>query len=205
MLVNYCTPYDPAGSKEQVTEQSTQLQGQLNHFFSEIEKRAYHMANYALGNADDALDAVQDAMLGLTEKYSHKPTDEWRPLFYTILQSRIRDRQRRATVRKRFGGLLSLLNNDESNEADPFQETPDLASQDPEQSLSNTDTGAAIKQALRKLPYRQQQTFLLRIWEGCSVKQTAAAIGCSEGTVKTHLSRAMAALRDELGELYHAE
>jgi len=204
MLATFCVPYDPVGSKGRMTDQSTQVLDQLDRFFAEIEKRAYHMANYALDNPEDALDAVQDAMIGLTERYITRPENEWRPLFYTILQSRIRDRQRRSTVRKRFSGLLSLLHHDDDG-ADPIQEAPDPAAHDPEQSLANTDTGKAIELALQKLPYRQQQTFLLRIWEGCSVKQTASALGCSEGSVKTHLSRAMSALRDELGEFYHAE
>jgi len=205
MLDTLCAPHDPVGSKEQVTEQTTQVLDQLNRFFADIEKRAYQMARYALANPDDALDAVQEAMLGLTERYSHRPEDEWRPLFYTILQSRIRDRQRHNNVRQRFNGLLSLFRHDTDHETDPFQETPDRNAHNPEQSMENEDTGAAIEQALKKLPYRQQQAFLLRTWEGCSVKQTAQALGCSEGTVKTHLSRAMSALRDELGEHYHAE
>ena len=205
MLDALCATNDPFGSKEQVTDQTTQVLDQLNRFFADIEKRAYQMARYALANSEDALDAVQEAMIGLTERYSNRPQDEWRPLFYTILQSRIRDRQRRNGVRQRFNGLLSLFQHDEDNDTDPFQETPDRNVQNPEQSMANEDTGEAIEQALQKLPYRQQQAFLLRKWEGCSVKQTAQALGCSEGTVKTHLSRAMSALRSELGEHYHAE
>ena len=205
MLNTLCVPYDPSGSDEQVTDQATPVQEQLNRFFSDTEKRAFQMARYALGNSEDALDVVQEAMIGLVERYSQRPESEWRPLFYTILQSRIRDKQRRNNVRQRFGGLLSLFQHDYEHESDPFQETPDRQSHDPEQSLANDDAGVAIEQALQHLPYRQQQAFLLRIWEGCSVSETAKALGCSEGTVKTHLSRAMATLRDELGDHYHAE
>ena len=205
MLDTLCVPYDPSGSDEQVTDQATLVQEQLNRFFSESEKRAFQMARYALGSNDDALDVVQEAMIGLVERYSQRPESEWRPLFYTILQSRIRDRQRRNNVRQRFNGLLSLFQHDNEHESDPFQETPDRQSRDPEQSLANEDVSAAIERALQQLPYRQQQAFLLRVWEGCSVSETAAALGCSEGTVKTHLSRAMSALRDELGDHYHAE
>ena len=213
MPMTHCVPCDrlePQGSvkglsTEQPDRLADQLTNRLDRFFADIEKRAYHMANYALGNPDDALDAVQEAMIGLVERYSNRPAEEWRPLFYTILHSRIRDRQRRSSVRKRFGGFLSLLNRDADQDADPFQEVQDHAAQDPEQSMSNEDTGAAIEQALKKLPWRQQQTFLLRIWEGCSVKQTAKVLGCSEGSVKTHLSRAMTTLREELGAFHYVE
>lgn len=204
MLDTLCVPYDPPESEKQLTDQTTQLQARLNRFFSASERRAFQMARYALGNTEDALDVVQEAMMGLVEKYSARPDNEWQPLFYTILQSRIRDRQRRNTVRQRFNGLLSLFHKDDES-IDPFQEAPDMNAHNPEQNLLSDDTGAAIEQALQKLPYRQQQAFLLRIWEGLSVRQTAAALGCSEGTVKTHLSRAMTALRDELGDIYHEQ
>jgi RNA polymerase sigma-70 factor (ECF subfamily) len=156
------------------------------------------MAQIATGDEDEALDLVQDAMFGFARSYGGKSEGEWAPLFYRTLQSRIVDWHRRTMVRNRlrvwFGGA------GEDATADPIQELPDIGSRDPADELLGRATAAAIEAALRTLPLRQRQAFLLRAWEGLSVAETAYAMRCSEGSVKTHYSRAVHALRSKLEE-----
>lgn len=172
----------------------------LEKFLSGVEKRAFRMAQIATSNSDDALDIVQDAMFKLAEKYAHKGQDEWGALFHRILQSRIRDWYRRNTVRNRFRGWFSSNSKDNDADEDPFQTVADMAARSPEQELVTGFDIETLEHALRELPLRQQQAFLLRAWEGFSVKETALAMTCAEGSVKTHYSRAIHALRKELGE-----
>ncbi|GMQ97365.1 MAG: RNA polymerase sigma factor [Gammaproteobacteria bacterium] len=169
----------------------------FNQFFTDVERRAYRMAHFGLGHKEEALDAVQDAMMKLVERYAARPQAEWRPLFYTILQSRIRDRQRRNAVRRRWQGWIgSALQHNE--ETDPIQLAVDNNAREPGDHMDQAYSASAIDTALTQLPLRQQQCFMLRIWEGLDVKATAQAMKCSEGSVKTHLSRAMQALRKSL-------
>lgn len=170
-------------------------QAALNRFLASVERRAFRMAHIATGNTDDAMDIVQDAMMTLVRKYSGKPETEWGALFHTVLQSRIRDWYRRSSVRNR---LRSWLRRDEEDDADPMDELPDQHGKNPEQRLHLDAAGTALNAALHALPLRQQQAFLLRNWEGLDVAQTAQAMGCTEGTVKTHYSRAVHALRATL-------
>jgi len=152
------------------------------------------MARIATGNEDEALDIVQDAMLNLVKRYADREEQEWGPLFHRILQSRIRDWYRRSQVRNRlrvwFGG------NDEDE--DPLENQPGRVTDGPLPQLQSVRFGDELEQALRALPNRQQQAFLLRVWEGMSVEETAAAMGCSAGSVKTHYSRAVHTLRKQL-------
>ena len=154
------------------------------------------MARLATGNTDDAHDIVQDAMLTLVSRYANHDEQEWGPLFHTILQSRITDWHRRNKVRNRmrvwFGGK------DEDDEADPLQTMVDKRSPDPPAQLKDKQAMAALESAIHKLPARQQQAFLLRAWEGLDVAQTARTMKCSEGSVKTHYSRAVHALREQM-------
>lgn len=171
----------------------------MDHFLASVERRALRMAELAVGNRDDALDLVQDAMLGLVRKYSHKSEDEWGALFYRILQSRIRDWYRRSKVRYRVFGWLSHRHNaDEENDHDPLQQAADPAAPEPSRLVGNDQSMATLERALQSLPLRQQQAFLLRSWEGLDVAATAFAMGCSEGSVKTHYSRAVHKLREQL-------
>jgi RNA polymerase sigma-70 factor (ECF subfamily) len=181
--------------------QSLDTRAALNRFLADIERRALRMAELALGNGDDALDAVQDAMIGLVEHYAARPESEWRPLFHTILQSRIRDRQRRQSVKNRVIQWLGGSRQNEDEEGpDWLEQLADPAGVEPGRWLDSGAAGQAIVAALSRLPLRQQQCFLLRLWEGLDVAATAQAMGCSEGSVKTHLSRALAALRGQLKE-----
>lgn len=171
----------------------------LDKFLKSVQNRAFRIAQIATRNPEDALDLVQEAMFKLVEKYAQHPAEEWPPLFYRILTSRINDWHRRNTVRNRH---RSWLSNDEDRSEDPVQTAEDKFGQRPDKD-SEIDQGMnKLQQALEKLPQRQQQAFLLRAWEGLDVKQTAAAMSCAEGSVKTHYSRAIHFLREELGEYW---
>ncbi len=171
----------------------------LDRFLAGIERRAFRMAQIATGNEDEALDLVQDAMLKLVQKYGERAEGEWGPLFHRILQSRIRDWYRRTRVRNRLREFFHSSQDEEERE-DPLEQVPDGAAVAPDEDLRRKRACAALDVALRTLPLRQQQAFLLRIWEELDVAQTARAMGCSEGSVKTHLFRALQVLRKRLGE-----
>jgi len=161
------------------------------------------MAELATGNSEDALDLVQDAMMGLVKSYSDRSEQEWQPLFYRILQSRIRDYYRRSKVRNRFRVWLGLGSKYEREEqVDPIQNIPDSYQADTIQKVLEGDTVEQLLEALQALPNRQQQAFLLRAWEGLDVAETAFAMGCSEGSVKTHYSRAIHRLRSRLEDYW---
>jgi RNA polymerase sigma-70 factor (ECF subfamily) len=184
--------------KGAVLEQSREL----NRFLAEIERRAFRMAQVALRDPDDALDVVQDAMLKLARHYAARPSAEWRPLFYRILENGIRDLQRRRTVRRRFMVWLPGSKEDPDGEAqDPLDTVADAAPDVPEQ-LMQSQALEKLEGLLRELPARQREAFMLRNFEGLDVAQTAQAMGCSEGSVKTHYSRAVHALRAQLGEVW---
>lgn len=170
----------------------------IEAFLASIERRAWRMAEIALRDPDEALDAVQDAMIRLVRHYAHKPAEEWPPLFWGILRRRITDLQRRRTVRNRILVWTGRTITDDDEEL-PAWEAPDLGP-DPSRVLASRQAHAAMSKAIRALPRRQQQAFLLRVLEGLDVADTAKAMGCSEGSVKTHLSRAMEALRTRLEE-----
>jgi RNA polymerase sigma-70 factor, ECF subfamily len=170
----------------------------MNGFLASVERRAYRMAQIALRHEDDALDAVQDAMLQLARRYARRPSEEWRPLFYRILQNRIRDLQRRRAVRARVLAFLPWSAEDE-DDGDPVDRAPD-PSPGPAARVEGGEIGVALQRAVGLLPARQREAFLLRSLEGLDVAETAAAMGCTEGSVKTHYSRAVHALREQLGE-----
>ncbi len=152
------------------------------------------MARIATGNEDDALEIVQEAMLTLAQRYAARSEEEWAPLFHRILQSRIRDWYRRSKVRNRF---RVWFKRDEEDD-DPLENHPAPIPDEPLQQLETEQFGEALEKALGELPNRQQQAFLLRAWEGMSVDETAAAMGVSAGSVKTHYSRAVHTLREKL-------
>ncbi|MBS0382701.1 MAG: RNA polymerase sigma factor [Proteobacteria bacterium] len=168
----------------------------IEAFLASIERRAWRIAEIALHDPDEALDAVQDAMIRLVRHYSGKPAEEWPPLFWGILRRRITDLQRRRNVRNRILVWSGRMVTDDDEEL-PAWEAPDLGP-DPARALASRQAHAAMSKAIRALPRRQQQAFLLRVLEGLDVADTAKAMGCSEGSVKTHLSRAMDALRTRL-------
>src|SRR5580704_6605691 len=173
----------------------------LNQFLAGVELKAFKIAQAVLRHEDDALDAVQDAMLQLARAYAERPPEEWKPLFYRILENRIRDMQRRRTVRGRVIAWLPYRGDEDEDEPDPIAQAPSLEPQ-PVKRLELDEAMGALEKALQALPRRQQQAFMLRTLEGMDVAETATAMGCSEGSVKTHYFRALQSLRAQLGELY---
>jgi RNA polymerase sigma-70 factor (ECF subfamily) len=173
----------------------------LDQFLSSVEKRAFKIAQLGLRNEDDALDAVQDAMMKLVQSYSARPVDEWRPLFYRILANRIRDMQRRRTVRGRIMAWLPVRESEDDEEYDAIAQAPSHDAE-PAKRLELDEAIGVLETAVAELPPRQQQAFLLRNFEGLDVNQTASAMGCSEGSVKTHYFRALESLRSKLGEVF---
>jgi RNA polymerase sigma-70 factor, ECF subfamily len=197
----YSMPVAPHGDVEVLDSSSQARSQELNKFLASVEVRAFKIAQAALRHEDDALDAVQDAMLQLSRAYSARPAAEWKPLFYRILENRIRDVQRRRTVRARVISWLPFRGNDgEEEEPDPIAQAP---SQDPSpgRRLELDEAMGVLEKAVAGLPRRQQQVFLLRTLEGLDVAETAKAMGCSEGSVKTHYFRALQTLRAQLGDL----
>jgi RNA polymerase sigma-70 factor (ECF subfamily) len=186
-----------------LTDSSDQTRSRaLNQFLASVELKAFKIAQAGLRHEDDAHDAVQDAMLQLARAYANRPPEEWRPLFYRILENRIRDMQRRRTVRGRVIAWMPFRSGEEDDEElDPITQAPSPDLQ-PAQRLELDQAIGALEKALGDLPRRQRQAFLLRTLEGMDVAATALAMGCSQGSVKTHYFRAVQALRAQLGDLY---
>ncbi len=191
MLRNNDDQAEPSAESMQAARQRL-----LDRFLAGVEKRAYRMAVLATGNQDEAFDIVQDAMLKLVENYGNKAESDLAPLFYCILQSRIRDWYRRSSVRNRLRSWLH--GDDEDDDSDGLDQQPDPAARTPEELLAAHGGIMALEAALVKLPLRQQQVFLLRAWEGLDVKETAQIMQCAQGSVKTHYSRALVTLREKL-------
>ena len=177
---------------------------EISAFLAEVERRAFKQAMFAVRDEDSALDVVQDAMLKLAEKYADKPIAELPMLFQRILQNTIHDHFRRQKVRSAWTTLFSSFGQKDSKD-DDFDLLETLpaksdsnATADPAQQAEQGQTVGLIEQALARLPARQREAFLLRYWEELDVAETAAAMGCSEGSVKTHCSRAVHALAEML-------
>lgn len=164
-----------------------------------MEARAYRIALYGLGNREDALDVVQEAMMQLVRRYASKPAAQWQPLFFRVLINRVRDWQRRRTVRQRVMSWLPGRREDDGGE-EAMSTVPDPAGRSPEQEVALDGAIDALDAAIMTLAPRQQEALLLRMVEGLDVAQTASAMGCSQGSVKTHYSRAVHALRARLGD-----
>jgi RNA polymerase sigma-70 factor (ECF subfamily) len=178
----------------------------LENFLATVERRAFRIALNSLSNREDALDVVQESMTQLVARYSSKSPEEWRPLFYRILQSRINDLHRRHKVQNKVKGWLGRFRDKDDGseiEEDPFQNVPGPDSYSPEQQHETGRQIAVLQSALKALPDRQKQAFILRCWEGMSTSETAIAMKCSEGSVKTHYSRATHSLRATLGEHWY--
>ena len=168
----------------------------LDAFLAQVERRAFRMAELQLRQREDAMDAVQDAMLRLVRHYRDKPATEWAPLFWGILRRRIVDLQRRRKVRSIVVGWLGGGHDADGGELPAWE--PADPGQDPLGRLHDVESYADMSAAVQKLPTRQREAFILRMLEGLDVAETARAMGCAEGSVKTHLSRAMHQLRNQL-------
>ena len=181
----------------------------MDAFLASVERRAYKHALYAVRNEENALDIVQDAMLNLVQSYSDKPASEWPMLFTRILQNAIHNHFRRSKVRdywtQNFSQFDSSEDEEESNSMDVIEaimnKTLDRSAFSTEDVVTREQILNKIEELIKNLPARQREAFLLRYWEDLSVSETAEAMGCSEGSVKTHCSRAAHALAQALTEL----
>ncbi len=162
----------------------------LEEFLRGIEARAFRFAELGLRQREDALDAVQEAMLKMLGYHAH-PASEWGPLFWSILRNKITDMQRRSLFRLRW-----LLPGSTGKDGEPMDWADDAP--DPSRSHDGREAWQQISAALRALPARQREAFTLRVLEELDVADTARVMGCSEGSVKTHLSRAREALQKQL-------
>ena len=181
--------------------ETLQRERQLNQFLAEVERRALRIAEIGVRDRDEALDLVQDAMIKLARNYADRPGEEWPPLFYRILQNGVRDWHRRQKVRNRvmvwFGrGTAS------DDDYDIAANAPDPAGRAPDDQLQTQEAMQHLEMSIHELPGRQREAFMLRTFEGLDVAGTAVAMGCSEGSVKTHYSRAVHTLRDKLGDYW---
>ena len=172
---------------------------ELSRFLESVERRAFKQAVYAVREDASAFDIVQDAMIKLAEKYGDKPTAELPMLFQRILQNVIHDWFRRQKVRSTWTTLFSDLSTGRDNEEFDFLESLEAEdgsaqAESAADQVERTQVLAIIDQEIQRLPARQREAFVLRYWEEMDVAETAAAMGCSEGSVKTHCSRATHAL-----------
>jgi RNA polymerase sigma-70 factor (ECF subfamily) len=171
---------------------------EMADFLESVERRAFRQAVYAVRNEDAALDIIQDAMLRLAQRYGDKPAAELPMLFQRILQNAITDHFRREKVRNLWTTLFSALSpggdSEESNEHDVLEtiQAPAVGEvfETGAERVERTQVLAIIEQELERLPARQREAFLMRYWHDMDVAETALAMGCSEGSVKTHCSRA---------------
>jgi len=168
----------------------------MSDFLASVERRAFKHALFAVRDEEAALDLVQDAMMRLAEKYADKPPGELPLLFQRILRNAVTDHFRRQKVRNLWTTLLSSVfpDNDDGSERDPLDSVePELGSTAAESAADEVEriqVMTAIETEIKRLPPRQREAFLMRYWEDMDVAETAAAMGCSEGSVKTHCSRA---------------
>lgn len=177
---------------------------ELSDFLENVERRAFKQAAYAVRKDEAALDIVQDAMIKLAEKYGDRPSAELPLLFQRILQNTIHDYFRREKLR---GSWISLFSSPvkEAEDSDSYDlleifeaEDGTEAAESSADKVERDQVLAAIDEEVRKLPARQREAFLMRYWQDMDVAETAAAMGCSEGSVKTHCSRATHALAKAL-------
>ena len=176
---------------------------ELSDFLKSVEKRAFKRSVYHVRNEESALDIVQDSMMKLAEHYGHKPAAELPMLFQRILSNCTLDWFRRQKTRNTlFSNLSDFESEGEDGEFDLLEtlttQTESDQAENPETSAQRAQTLRAIESEIQELPGRQREAFLLRYWEDLDVAETAAAMGCSEGSVKTHCSRAIQALHKAL-------
>ncbi|MFO1387552.1 RNA polymerase sigma factor [Cellvibrio sp.] len=169
----------------------------LDDFLRQVERRAYRTAMLSTRRSADALDIVQDAMTKLVQHYRDRSSAEWPLLFQRILQHRIMDWHRQQTRQKKWFWQSTPEFEDEGE--DIINSVVDEREQDPAELLARASDVQRVISALEQLPLRQRQAFMLRAWEGFDVAETASAMECSEGSVKTHYFRALQTIREYLG------
>jgi len=188
-----CTGEPPTGAA------ALQRERELNLFLRDVERRALRIAEIAVRDRDDALDLLQDAMIKLARNYAERPSNEWAPLFYRILQNGIRDWHRRAKVKNRVMVWFGR-GKPGDDDYDVAANAPDPGGRTPDEQLQAAEAMQRLEAVVRELPDRQREAFMLRTFEGLDVAGTALAMSCSEGSVKTHYSRAVHTLREKLGD-----
>ncbi len=173
---------------------------ELSEFLKSIERRAFKRTCYHVRNDESALDIVQDSMMKLAEHYGHKPANEFPPLFQRILSNTTLDWFRRQKVKNAmfssFGDFQTADDEEDNYDILESLSRADLAPEfdNPQTTQERAQTLLGIEKEILLLPNRQREAFLMRYWEELDVAETAAAMGCSEGSVKTHCSRAVQAL-----------
>jgi len=176
---------------------------ELSDFLKSAEKRAFKKAVYAVRDEDAALDIVQDAMIKLAENYADRPANELPPLFQRILSNATMDWFRRQKVRnglfRNFSDFEGAGTDDDFDILETLEALDgSAASESASDTVSREQVLLAIEVEIQQLPARQREAFLLRYWEELDVSETAAVMGCSDGSVKTHCSRAIHALAKSL-------
>jgi len=172
----------------------------LNLFLRSIQSGALAFATLRVWDEEVALDLLQEAMIGFIKATEGDDETIWKPLFYKILGRRISDWQRKQIWRNRIARLIPFSGLSVDNGEEHIAFTASHGDHDPEQSHRANQLAKQFESALLTLPARQQEAYLLRQWQGFSVRETADIMHCSEGSVKTHLSRAMKTLKEQLGE-----
>lgn len=203
MVTGYSIPMDsfPKSDVHVPTADSTEsIEQRLSLFIKQVSGRALIMMEAATGHHDVARDLVQESFIALHQHYAKRPTSEWTPLFYTILNNRLMDWRRQETRKqKRFAWLRPSIVEDDQ-ELDSSLLIEDEQNINPAEFLNQEFTLQEIHKAISRLPLRQQQAFMLRAWENMDTKTTASIMDCSEGSVKTHYHRAIQTLRLHLSQ-----
>ena len=177
---------------------------ELNEFLKSVERRAFKRALFAVRDEDAALDIVQDAMIRLVSSYADRPANEWPMLFQRIVSNATLDWFRRQKVRNAVFSTMSDLeasvHGDDDGDLDLLEilKVDGVSTEGAEDIARRAEILRVIEDEIQQLPARQREAFLLRYWEELDVAETAAAMGCSEGSVKTHCSRAVASLAKAL-------
>ncbi|MHA3047926.1 MULTISPECIES: RNA polymerase sigma factor [unclassified Acinetobacter] len=189
----------PKETKSELSQSKTTEQ-RLKFFMQDVTGRALvMMENATQGQQGIAMDLVQEAFISLHKSYADKKIDEWYPLFYTILNNKLQDWRRKEARRAQPFSLFKKVSLDDDSEE--MLEIEDDQQLNPFDTLDQAVTIEEIQEAIRKLPIRQQQAFMLRAWEGFDTQTTAQIMNCSEGSVKTHYHRAIQGLRTALAHL----
>ena len=190
----------PILSSRRDSSNSDMRDTKIEDFLKDVSVRAFNICVVSCNNKDDAHDIVQNSMCKLVEKYKHNPSNQWKPLFYTILRNKLNDYYRKKALTNKI--FASRNTDEEYEETVSYSPNPSDQSNNPQKSIETMERRSALKSALSILPRRQQQAFMFRYWEGFSTRETALAMNCSEGSVKTHLSRANERLRELLKGIY---
>jgi len=175
-------------------------ESRLKNFMQDVTGRALVMMESATqGQHGIAMDLVQEAFIALHKSYAEKSTEEWYPLFYTILNNKLQDWRRKEARRAQPFSFFKKVSLDDDEVE--FDNLVDESTPSPLEFLDQAVTAEEIQEAIAKLPVRQQQAFMLRAWEGFDTQTTAQIMNCTEGSVKTHYHRAIQGLRASLAHL----